>query len=568
MRWILVLALLLSACGTSLRRFPHAEPMREDPDKQPFAPTPEKYFSPFIWDGADNLVFRPVANFFAVDPAGKAVNVNALDEVPASSWFTPRLGARELTLEEIAAGPCNGAPPIDPAGPWSVTGGKPDGENPGFFIKSKEGQRYLLKFDGLAQQPRATAADTIGTRIYWAAGFETPCNRIVEFDKGILQLAADAKAEKSNGKSEPMTQAMIDSALERAMRLPDGRYRGNASLYLSGKPLGPWRYEGTRDDDPNDVVRHEDRRELRGASVLASWVNHFDSREQNTLDMWKEGEDKLGYIQHHYIDFGDCFGSLWEWDSLSRRWGPSNVFHPGHILADFITLGTIVRPWDVAKKGKSGEVFGYFDVTPFDPEAWYNEYPNMAFGRMQVEDAHWMARILAHFDDAKLDAVIAAGHLEESVLEPELRRILRGRRDAILHAWLPQRSALASPQIDVRGDHAEVCVRDLLVDGKVVKAEERRYAAQAWLGRGLAPQTPVVRHNDKDEVCVTLPSVATASAEQPSYLIVDLVARTLGKDWPVLPLRLHFYQRGDAGRGGDHMLVGLERPDDLDPPSD
>jgi len=556
-----LLALAATACGTTLRRFPDAPPMSEDADKQPFGPMPEKYYSPFIWDGADNLVFRPVANFFAVDPAGRAVDVNALDEVPASSWFTPRLGAVALTPDDVAEGPCKGAPPIDPAGPWEVTGGKPDGENPGFFIKSKEGQRYLLKFDGIAQQPRATAADAIGTRMYWAVGFETPCNRIVEFDKSILALAADAKAEKSNGHSEPMTQAMIDSALERAMHLPDGRYRGNASLYLSGKPLGPWRYEGTRDDDANDVVRHEDRRELRGASVLASWLNHFDSREQNTLDMWHADDSKRGYIQHHYIDFGDCFGSLWEWDALSRRWGPSNVFQPGHILADFVTFGLIVRPWDEAKKGKSGDVFGYFDVTPFDPEAWYNEYPNIAFGRMQKADAHWMARILARFDDSLLDAAIAAGHLEPTVLEPELRRILRGRRDAILRTWLPQLSALASVRVD--NDTSEACAHDLLVDAHVVGREARTYSAKAWVGLELKPE-PVAVVTSDTEVCVTLPKVADASPEHPSYLVVDLVAATRKKGWPTLPLRMHFYQRGAS----ELRLVGVERPESNEPPGD
>ncbi|HEX4512589.1 MAG TPA: hypothetical protein VH054_03610, partial [Polyangiaceae bacterium] len=42
------------------------EPSKKDPNHR--ACTPETYVSPLIWDGADNLVFRPIANAFAIDP--------------------------------------------------------------------------------------------------------------------------------------------------------------------------------------------------------------------------------------------------------------------------------------------------------------------------------------------------------------------------------------------------------------------------------------------------------------------------------------------------------------------
>ena len=75
------LLLLLCACGggAALRPFPLKEPLQQDPDQRPFAPKPEAYYSPFAWDGADNLLFRPVSQFFKVDPGGEALNVNALD---------------------------------------------------------------------------------------------------------------------------------------------------------------------------------------------------------------------------------------------------------------------------------------------------------------------------------------------------------------------------------------------------------------------------------------------------------------------------------------------------------
>jgi hypothetical protein len=52
--------------------------------------------SPLVWDAVDNCtVFLPISNFFGVDRVRQAVNANAFDEVPDSSWFQNRTaGAR------------------------------------------------------------------------------------------------------------------------------------------------------------------------------------------------------------------------------------------------------------------------------------------------------------------------------------------------------------------------------------------------------------------------------------------------------------------------------------------
>ncbi len=371
---LFALALSLTACGGGLAKFPLKDAMWVDPDRHPFEQKPQEYYSPFAWDGANQLVFRPISRFFAVDPAGEAENVNALDEVADSSWFSNRIGRYGMSPQQVALGPCTTPMPSTDK-PWTVTGAKPNGYNPGFLIKGPDGKRYLVKFDGVVQGPRATAADVIGSRIYHAAGYFVPCNRIVYFDRKILRFAPDATGENDEGKEEPLSNKHLDKVFDKALRLPDGRYRANMSLFVEGKPIGPWRYQGTRDDDPNDVVNHEDRRELRGMEVLAAWINHFDSREMNTLGTFV-ADGGRGYVRHNMIDFGDCFGSIWEPPLLGRRIGHAYYLDFPYLMEDLLTFGTIERRWDVARFGASGPVFGYFDVATFDPDKYRPGYPN------------------------------------------------------------------------------------------------------------------------------------------------------------------------------------------------
>ncbi len=545
---VLLIAALLTACGSTVRQFPMADPMTEDPDSKPYGPPPADYFSGFAWDGLDQTLFRPLSDLLYVRVAEDAVNVNAMEEVPDSSWFTNRLGKRVVDPKELLTGDCKGEPPINPEGPWTVIGAKPNGANPGFIIKAQDGRRYLLKFDGKAQQPRATASDTIVSKLYWAAGYNTPCNQIVFFDRDILRISPKAKAKDEKGNPERLANKHLDLIFDKAVRLPDKRYRASASLFLSGRPIGPFRYEDTRDDDPNDVIDHADRRDLRGASVLASWVNHFDSREQNTLDMFV-GKDK-GYIKHYYIDFGDCFGSLWDWDALSRRWGHSYVLDFADVGLDLITLGILVRPWDKAKYGASGDVFAYFNVEPFDPGGWKNEYPNPAFSRMKEADAAWMARIMARFTDEHIDAAIKVGHLKPAIAA-ELSRILKGRRDKILRYWFRNLSPLTAPTVT----GSTLCMEDLAVTANVADAKARTYTASALTMPGSAVieiGAPTVKK--AGHACVPLPSVAQTSAANPAYLVVDIVAATDGE--PVGPARVHLYQAAKS-----YKIVGLERND-------
>jgi hypothetical protein len=583
----LVGALLLcaaSACSTELRRFPAKGPLWDDPDRRPFPGPPEEYFSPFGWDAANQTIFRPISRAFAVDPAGEAVNVNAWDEVPNSSWFENRLGRRALSPEDIAEGPCR-TPAPGSSGPWTVTGAKPNGANPGFIIKTEDGRRYLLKFDGIDQGPRATTADVVVSRIYHAAGFFVPCNRVAYFDASILRIDPEAEAEDDHGDDVPLEQHHVDAVLSKALRTPDGRYRASASLFIDGRPIGPFTYQGVRDDDPNDIVPHEDRRELRGSRLLAAWTNHFDAREQNTLAAFVETSKGRGHVRHYIIDFGDCFGSVWEPPMLGRRIGHSYYLDFSYMAEDFLTLGVVTRPWDVARFGPTGPVLGYYEAELFEPEPWRPGYPNPAFSRMSERDAAWMARIIARFSDAHLETLIDTASLADEALRRVLFEVLRRRRDEILKRYLDRLSPLAHPRIALFASRADargapparwVCLEDLAVSSGISAANDRLYAARAFRGAPLEPagQRPI-RRPKPNEVCVELPrafsiratSSASLDAPERAYVVVDVWAGTRSHE--SFPLRVHLYGHGVAADApallDEYSVVGLERPDERNP---
>jgi hypothetical protein len=543
----LLLCGCLSGCAHAAAPYPPKDPLWRDPDRRAFQADLEPYYSSGEWDFIEKSYFRPVTRFLAVDPGGEALNLNTLDEVPDSSWFENRV--ERLAVDDFAMGPCD-ALDLKLEG-TRIVAGKPDGVYPGFLVKDGEGKRYMLKVDGGIQGPHNSSADVVGSRLYYAAGFDVPCNRVVRIERSALVVDAKAKMDRGDGGKTRMVDADVDEILARGQRAPDGTWRAVASRYLDGRPLGPWRYHGTRDDDRNDIVPHEDRRELRGARLMAAWTNHWDSREQNTLAMWVETRPGQGYVRHHLLDFGDCFGTFAGPNAtVVKRRGHVHWFEPSQVLSDFVTLGLIERPWDEAKLGPTGAFLGYYDVELFDPEGWRPNYPNPAFGRMTERDAAWMARIIAQMDERDLRAAVGTARLDRRITD-EWVRVLMGRRQKILARYLTRLSPLALPKLVAAGAQTSLCVRDLAFDTGV--SRDRRYRARvardgAW--QGIAPTVDA-----EGRVCVPLPISRSASAERPAYFAVELA--TDSSALAAGPARFHIYQKGLAS----YLLVGIERPE-------
>ncbi len=548
--WILAAAAvaattLVAGCAADQRRFAVREPMLVDPDTTPFSPRPKKYVSPEIWDIIDNTMFEPLVRTLKVEKTRRAINATALDEVADSSWFVNRveqLAARSAAGEGMTPwtqGPCD-KPTPDPRGPWKVIGGKPNGKNPGFMVEHVTGRRFLFKLDGGREGERPSTADAVGSRLYHVAGYFAPCNRVAFIHPSTIVLPPDATAEDFVGDKVPFTRLMLDGALGRGLKQADGSIRGGLSELVDGKPIGPWRDKGTRPDDPNDVVPHEHRRELRGSYILAALLSHYDAREQNSLDVWiPTSEDgDTGYVRHYMLDFGDCFGSLSASERVSRRRGHAYEVEWPVAFVELITLGLLPRPWRDPQYGPAGATLGYYAAEPFDPERFRTAYPYGPLARLTEADAAWGARVLARIPVAALRAILGEAKLSSPIVAETLTLAVLGRREQLLRRFLGVLSPLGSVRIERGADGDGLCVSDAWVQAGLGLAAQRPLRAKL---DGQTLPTKVLREADS---CAALPPAGAAVA----YSILTL------SSGPERPLRVHL-----AVVGGAYQLVGVVR---------
>ena len=350
-----------------------------------------------------------------------------------------------MTLEEVARGPDTGSGPA--TGPWTIVAAKTEGVQPGLTIRDTAGQTYFIKFDPPSNPEMATAAEVVATKFLFAAGYHVPENYLATVRPESLVIDASA-AITEDGRRRTMHQDDVDGVLARSARNADGSYRVVASRQLEGVSVGPFRYYGTRPDDPNDIFPHEHRRELRGLAVFAAWLNHDDSRANNTLDTLVRSGDRT-VVRHHLIDFGSAFGSG-STRTQSTRAGNEFVWEARPTIVTMLTLGFYVRPW-IKVPYPDIPAVGRFESTYFRPEAWKPAYPNPAFVNARADDRFWAARIVAAFSDEQVRAIVQTGRYSDPRAADYLTDVLLARKSKILNSWLNGTNPIVNPSLTADG---------------------------------------------------------------------------------------------------------------------
>jgi len=373
-----------------------------------------------------------------------AVNANTLGEVPDSSWFQNRHGRQRMTIQELVRGPNIGTGPSITE-QWTVTEGKTEGITPGFRIRDSRGDHYVIKFDPVTNPEMATAAEVISTKFFYAMGYNVPENYLVFFRRDDLRVDKSAEISVGLGPKRRMTETDLDQLLARTSMTSDKRYRAVASKIIEGRPIGPFRYFGTRSDDPNDVIPHEHRRELRGLKVFSAWLNHDDSRAVNTQDSVVNVGGRR-YVRHYLIDFGSTLGSG-SVTAQKPRAGSEYLWEPWPVLRRIISVGLWDSAWIRVGYPELPSI-GRFESKVFEPQNWKPEYPNAAFNNTLPDDSYWAAKIVMAFTDDDIRAVVRTGGLTDSDAEEYLIQTLIERRNKIGRYYFDQVFALDSFALD------------------------------------------------------------------------------------------------------------------------
>src|SRR4029453_13275996 len=220
---------------------------------------------------------------------------------------------------------------------------KSDGVTPGFTVKDSAGERWFLKFDPRGYRAMATGTEVAVTKLMWALGYNVPENHIAYLQREQLVIGEGAKFTPPGRNPRRMRNSDIDNLLERANREQDGSYRVVASKALPGKPVGRVRFVDTRPDDPNDIVPHQDRRELRAYGVFAAWLNHVDAKAINSLDVLVS-ENGKSFVRHYLIDFGSALGSGGV--GPADYWaGSEYMVEPRTVARQMVSLGLTAPKW-------------------------------------------------------------------------------------------------------------------------------------------------------------------------------------------------------------------------------
>jgi hypothetical protein len=413
-------------------------------------------------------------------------------------------------------------------------------------MRDVRGDEWFVSFDAKGYPEAATGAIMVANKIFWALGYWQAENYLISIHPENLQIDPAATVRLPSGKVRPMKWSDMDDVLRRSERSPDGCYRAAASKLIPGRVLGGFSYFGTRSDDPNDIVPHEHRRELRALKVFGAWTNLTDMKAGNTLDTVVE-ENGKGVIRHYLQDVGSTFGD--------GAIGPRDyedayeyLYDKTLLLKRLVTFGFYTLPWQTAHYEENRSI-GRFESNTFDPETWKPRVPTSAFLHARPDDNFWAARRVAAFSDEMIRGIGKTANYSNPAAERLLAETLIARRDKIARAYL----AAVNPLVDFQFEDGTLRFVNAAVQAGVAVHPAGGYAADFAVFDNMTNETrPIGTATTSHGQRIDAPAgVPTADG---AFLKIKVAAlQPQQSSWSA---SIDVYFKRDTGRW---TLVGLER---------
>lgn len=436
----------------------------------------------FYHEFVDNIVYKQFVKVLQFDRLTQAIkkspalDINPFDEVPDSAFFVNRQGKQPLSTAELLQGSAKGIGP-DPGGPWRIIKGKMEGVSVGLFIQDIKGDRYLLKFDPKEYPEMTTSAEVISHKFFHAFGYHVAEYYLLQFKPDIFEIDPKATYYNDDGFKKQFDEAALESFLEKIPKFKGGIIRASASKIL-GNVEGYTPFEGRRKDDPDDLIPHEFRRSIRGLRVFGAWLNHYDLREGNTLDVVEE-ENGAAFLKHYLIDFGSTLGSAASHPKVPAA-GYEHIIDWYEVAKATPTLKVVEKQWeqrwDEQDRKISFPAIGYFDNSRFDPGTWKTQLPYEVFDRLTASDAFWAAKIIMSFSDENIRAVVDSAKFSDSEDAKIMSSILIARRNIIGRYWFARVTPLDRIQLSEHSNqNGQIEFEDLNVKHGFAAVENTTY---------------------------------------------------------------------------------------------
>jgi hypothetical protein len=379
-----------------------------------------------------------------------AGDVNAMDEVPASTWYDPEQ-------------PLLAASDASPVLPFTALDERPAIADEALVVRDARGRRFELLADPPEQTGLFTAAEVLGGALLRGLGLRAPRAWIL----ALPDSSVTSDGEKGN--------ARLDAWLAKKAATTEGGRRVSATAGTDGIDVGVTSDYSVRRDDPNDRVDHHNRRTLRATKIFAHWMGWSEFGVRSTRDAYvgKVGE---GHLLHYVIGTSRALGTL------DLRPTETRDEESGGVVWNLVTLGLSAPTVRAAQRSPISSlgylpadlVPGDFDVSP----------PYSAFVRLTPPDEYWAAKRMMDATDAALRAGLAAAFLQPEAAR-HLTEVLVARRQLLVAHAMTVVSAV-DPAATVG---RSVWLRDRGIAAGVAEASDTTYDV-AFLdsdGADLAP---------------------------------------------------------------------------------